>query len=126
MTNKVDAVVSGTEKYDYGFHDDLTPVYSTGEGLNEAVVRQISAEKHEPQWMLDYRLNAYEIYQTMPVPKFGPDLSGLDMAHMKYFQKATDKKYRDWADVPDKIKQTFDRLGVPAAERQYLAGSSAQ
>lgn len=126
MSNDVNDVVSGTDQYDYGFHDEVTPVFSTGEGLNEAVVRKISAEKHEPQWMLDYRLKAYAIYQKMAAPKFGPDLSGLDMAHMKYFQKATDKAYRDWADVPDKIKQTFDRLGVPEAERQYLAGSSAQ
>ena len=124
--NKAKAVVAGTENYEYGFHDDVTPVYSTGEGLNEDVIRQISAEKHEPQWMLDYRLAAYEIYRKLPQPKVGPDLSGLDLVHMKYFQKATDKKYRDWNDVPDKIKQTFDRLGVPQAERKYLAGSSAQ
>ena len=126
MSDKVKQVVSGTEHYDYGFHDDVVPVYSTGEGLSEDVVRQISAEKHEPAWMLAYRLKAYAIYRSLPAPKFGPDLSGLDLAHMKYYQKATDKKYRDWADVPDKIKQTFDRLGVPEAERQYLAGSSAQ
>ncbi|CAJ1229559.1 Fe-S cluster assembly protein SufB [Lactiplantibacillus xiangfangensis] len=124
--NKAQEVTAGTESYEYGFHDDVTPVYSTGEGLNEDIVRQISAEKHEPQWMLDYRLKAYKIYQKLPEPKVGPDLSGLDLVHMKYFQKATDKKYRDWNDVPDKIKQTFDRLGVPEAERKYLAGSSAQ
>ena len=124
--NKAQEVTAGTESYEYGFHDDVTPVYSTGEGLNEDIVRQISAEKHEPQWMLDYRLKAYQIYQKLPEPKVGPDLSGLDLVHMKYFQKATDKKYRDWNDVPDKIKQTFDRLGVPEAERKYLAGSSAQ
>ncbi|VDG26256.1 Fe-S cluster assembly protein SufB [Lactiplantibacillus mudanjiangensis] len=126
MGQKVEQVVSDNQNYEYGFHDDITPVYSTGEGLTEAVVRQISAAKHEPQWMLDYRLKAYDIYQKLPMPKFGPDLSGLDMAHMKYFQKATDKKYRNWEDVPPKIKETFDRLGVPEAERKYLAGSSAQ
>ncbi len=64
--------------------------------------------------------------KKMPMPDFGPDLSDLDLEHMLYYQKATDKQYRDWEDVPDKIKETFDRLGVPEAERKYLAGSSAQ
>jgi len=126
MSNKVNEVVNDNQNYEYGFHDDVTPVFSTGEGLTEAIVREISAEKQEPQWMLDYRLKAYKIYKKMPMPKFGPDLSGLDMVHMKYFQKATDKKYRNWDEVPPKIKETFDRLGVPQAERKYLAGSSAQ
>ncbi|AVK63702.1 Fe-S cluster assembly protein SufB [Lactobacillus sp. CBA3606] len=121
MTDKLTA-----DHYDYGFHDDVTPVFSTGVGLNPTVIRQLSAEKHEPAWMLAERLAAYEIYLKMPQPAFGPDLSGLDMAHLHYFQKATDQSYRDWADVPPKIKATFDRLGVPAAERAYLAGSSAQ
>lgn len=112
--------------YEYGFHDDVTPVFSTGKGLNEEIIRQISAEKNEPQWMLDYRLNAYKIYKKLPMPKFGPKLDDLDLENMLYYQKATDKKYRDWNDVPTTIKKTFDRLGVPQAERQYLAGSSAQ
>ena len=126
MSDDVESIVKGTEDYDYGFHDDVTPVFSTGHGLSEDVVRAISAEKHEPQWMLDYRLKAYEAYKKMPMPEFGPDLSGLDLKNMLYYQKATDKKYRDWNDVPEKIKTTFDRLGVPEAERKYLAGSSAQ
>lgn len=122
----VNSIVKDTEDYDYGFHDDVKPVFSTGHGLSEDVVRAISAEKHEPQWMLDYRLKCYEIYQKLPMPPIGPDLSGLDLKNMLYYQKATDKKYRDWDDVPEKIKTTFDRLGVPQAERKYLAGSSAQ
>lgn len=122
----VESIVRDTEDYDYGFHDDVTPVFSTGHGLSEEVVRAISAEKHEPQWMLDYRLKSYEAYKKMAMPDFGPDLSGLDLKNMLYYQKATDKKYRDWDDVPEKIKTTFDRLGVPEAERKYLAGSSAQ
>ncbi len=89
-------------------------------------MRAISHEKKEPQWMLDFRLKSFHAYEKMPMPDFGPDLSGLDLEHMLYYQKATDKQYRDWEDVPDKIKDTFDRLGVPEAERKYLAGSSAQ
>ncbi|WP_328798342.1 Fe-S cluster assembly protein SufB [Latilactobacillus fragifolii] len=114
------------EEYDYGFSDDVQPVFSTGRGLTEDVVRAISREKKEPQWMLDFRLKSFHAYEKMPMPDFGPDLSDLDLEHMLYYQKATDKQYRDWEDVPDKIKETFDRLGVPEAERKYLAGSSAQ
>ncbi len=118
--------IIGDDNYEYGFHDDVKPVYSTGRGLNEDIIREISKAKHEPQWMLDYRLKAYQTFLKMPDPDFGPDLSKLDLDNLSFFQRATDKKYRDWDDVPDKIKQTFDRLGVPQAERKYLAGSSAQ
>ena len=114
------------EDYQYGFHDDIQPEFSTGRGLTEEVVRKISAEKNEPKWMLDYRLKAYQIYKKMPMPDFGPDLSDLNLDDMLYYQKYTKKKYRDWDDVPDEIKETFERLGVPEAERKYLAGSGAQ
>ena len=124
MTRAEDIVKD--EDYKYGFHDDIKPEFSTGRGLTEEVIRQISAEKQEPKWMLDYRLNAYQIYKKMPMPNFGPDLSELNLDDMLYYQKYTNKKYRDWADVPDEIKETFDRLGVPEAERKYLAGSGAQ
>lgn len=113
-------------EYEYGFHDDVKPRFSTGRGLTEETVRKISAEKNEPQWMLDYRLKSYKTYQKLAMPNFGPDLSDLDLENMLYYQKMTDRKYRDWDDVPDKMKETFDRLGVPEAERKYLAGSSAQ
>ncbi|WP_125708048.1 Fe-S cluster assembly protein SufB [Lacticaseibacillus porcinae] len=108
------------------FHDDIDPVFDTGRGLTEDIVRAISAEKKEPQWMLDFRLKAYHTYLKMKDPDFGPDLSDLDLDRMRYYIKATDKTYRDWEDVPDDIKNTFDRLGVPQAERKYLAGASAQ
>ncbi|MCD2256456.1 Fe-S cluster assembly protein SufB [Agrilactobacillus fermenti] len=114
------------DDYDYGFSDDVKPVFSTGRGLTEEIVRQISAHKQEPQWMLDFRLKSYKIYKKLAMPDFGPDLSALDLKNMLYFQRATDKQYRDWDEVPDKIKDTFERLGVPEAERKYLAGSSAQ
>ena len=126
MSNDAASIINNDDQYEYGFHDDVKPEYSTGRGLTEATVRQISAAKHEPKWMLDYRLKAYKIYQELPMPKFGPDLSELDLKNMLYYQKMTDKKFRDWEDVPEDLKRTFDRLGVPEAERKYLAGSSAQ
>ena len=113
-------------EYQYGFKDDITPVFTTGEGLTEEIVRAISAAKNEPEWMLEFRLNAYKIYRKLEMPKFGPDLSKLDFEHINYFRRDTDKVARDWDDVPEDIKKTFDRLGVPEAERKYLAGSSAQ
>lgn len=118
-------IVKDTD-YEYGFHDDIDYAYKTGKGISERIVREISAEKDEPQWMLDYRLAAYHAYLKMPEPAWGPDLSELDLENMTFYQKATDKQYRDWDDVPEKIKTTFDKLGVPQAERKYLAGSSAQ
>ncbi|WNJ63744.1 Fe-S cluster assembly protein SufB [Lactiplantibacillus plantarum] len=124
--SEVPDVVKNDRDYEYGFHDDVKPAYSTGRGLTEATVREISTAKHEPQWMLDYRLNAYHEYLKMPMPKFGPDLTKIDLKDMLYYQKMTDKKFRDWKEVPADLKRTFDRLGVPEAERKYLAGSSAQ
>ncbi|MCI1985412.1 MAG: Fe-S cluster assembly protein SufB [Lactobacillus sp.] len=108
------------------FKDDEHPVFDTGRGLTEEIVRAISKEKKEPEWMLDFRLQAYKTYKKLPMPDFGPDLSDLDLENMRYYIKATDKTYKDWEDVPDDIKNTFDRLGVPQAERKYLAGASAQ
>ncbi|WP_439425475.1 Fe-S cluster assembly protein SufB [Oenococcus alcoholitolerans] len=118
--------IVGDQDYEFGFHDDVKPFFSTGKGLNEEIIKRISKEKNEPDWMLDYRLKAYAEFKKMPDPPFGPDLSGLDLKNMLFYQKSTEKKYRNWSEVPDQIKTTFDRLGVPQAERKYLAGSSAQ
>lgn len=112
--------------YQFGFHDDVKPVFSTGKGLTEDIVREISKAKNEPEWMLNYRLKAYRLYKNMPNPSFGPDLSHLDLDNMHYYQKPTDKQYRDWDEVPQEIKDTFEKIGVPEAERKFLAGSSAQ
>ena len=76
--------------------------------------------------MLEIRLAAYQTYLDLPMPKFGPDLNGIDLDQIKYFQRATDHIARDWEDVPNDIKATFERIGVPKAERKYLAGSAAQ
>lgn len=114
------------EHYEYGFHDDIQPIFSTGVGLTEDTVREISRRKNEPQWMLDIRLNAYHQYRKMKLPDFGPDLSKLDLSQLRYFQRPTDHVARSWADVPEEMKTTFEKMGVPEAERQYLAGATAQ
>lgn len=113
-------------EYEYGFQDKAEIIFSTGLGLNEDVIRTISQEKNEPQWMLDYRLKAYRIYKSKPVATWGADLSGIDFDDITYYQKATNKPARSWDDVPDEIKKTFDRLGIPEAERAYLAGATVQ
>ena len=108
------------EEYKFGCHDDVKPVFSTGEGLTEEVVREISAVKGEPEWMLDFRLKSLAAFNKMPMQKWGPDLSDIDFNKIKYYQKASDKPARDWDDVPDKIKDTFEKIGIPEAERAYL------
>ncbi|KAF0335601.1 Fe-S cluster assembly protein SufB [Pediococcus acidilactici] len=124
--DEVSPTQPGNFKEEWGPMDDVQPVFSTGVGINEETIQAISRAKHEPQWMLDLRLQAYQIYQSMPMPIFGPDLSEIDLNEIKYFQRATDHIARNWEDVPDEIKTTFERIGVPEAERKYLAGSAAQ
>lgn len=114
------------EEYQYGFRDDVEPIFSTGIGLTEEVVREISRVKEEPEWMLDFRLRSLEAFRKMEMQDWGPDLSDIDFDQLKYYQKPSDKPARSWDDVPEKIKETFERLGIPEAERQYLAGASAQ
>ena len=113
-------------EYKYGFRDDVTPVFSTGKGISEDVVRAMSAEKEEHEWMLEFRLKSLETFNKMAMQEWGPDLSGINFDDLTYFQKASDKPARDWEDVPEKIKETFERIGIPEAERAYLAGASAQ
>ncbi|GFH42224.1 hypothetical protein Hs30E_07750 [Lactococcus hodotermopsidis] len=112
--------------YQFGFHDDVTPIYSTGKGLTEAVVREISAAKDEPEWMLDFRLKSLKAFHKMSLPDWGADLSVVNFDDIIYYQKPSDKPARSWEDVPEKIKETFERIGIPEAERAYLAGASAQ
>ncbi|MGI6045921.1 MAG: Fe-S cluster assembly protein SufB [Eggerthellaceae bacterium] len=95
-------------------------------GLTPDIVREISAQKDEPQWMLDKRLESLEIYNSMPLPDWGPALDGLDMEHIVTYVKPNTDQQSDWDSVPDEIKNTFDRLGIPQAERAYLAGVGAQ
>ncbi|MFL2099632.1 Fe-S cluster assembly protein SufB [Desemzia sp. FAM 23989] len=114
------------EDYKFGFHDDVESVYSTGKGVSESVVREISARKQEPHWMLDYRLKAYQHFLSRPMPEWGADLSEIHFDEITYYRKPSDKPERSWDDVPEKIKETFERIGIPEAERKYLAGAGAQ
>ncbi len=114
------------EQYNYGFHVDSKSVFKAEKGLNSDIVRAISSYKNEPKWMLDFRLEALEIFQSKPMPKWGGDLSGIDFNNIHYYIKPSDRPQRSWDDVPDEIKDTFERLGVPEAERKFLAGSGAQ
>lgn len=114
------------DEYAYGFRDNAEIIFSTGKGLSEDVVRTISSEKKEPAWMLDYRLKSLEAFYKASLPNWGPDLSELDFQEIVYYQKATNKPARSWDDVPAEIKETFERLGIPQAERAYLAGAAVQ
>ncbi|HPR34695.1 MAG TPA: Fe-S cluster assembly protein SufB [Anaerolineaceae bacterium] len=113
-------------EYHYGFNDPETSSFKSQKGLSEEVVRQISAYKYEPEWMLDFRLKAYKHYIQRPMPTWGPDLSGLDLDNIYYYVRPAEIDQKSWEDVPDTIKTTFDKLGIPEAEQKYLAGVGAQ
>lgn len=118
--------LEGIDQYRYGFSDPDTAVFKTRKGLDEEVVRQISAMKDEPDWMLEFRLTALEHFQARPMPTWGGDLGRLDLDDIYYYVRPADMESRSWEDVPDTIKRTFDRLGIPEAERKFLAGLGAQ
>jgi len=113
-------------EYQYGFSDPDTFVFKSRKGLDEDVVRQISIMKGEPEWMLKFRLKAYQHFELRPTPTWGADLSGLDLDDIYYYVKPTEKEGRSWEDIPETIKNTFDKLGIPEAEQKYLAGVGAQ
>jgi Fe-S cluster assembly protein SufB len=113
--------------YQYGWYDDAKYINTLKKGLDEDVVREISQTyKHEPDWMLQRRLKALRHYRTRALPTWGADLSQIDFEDIYYYLRATDKSVKNWADVPDYIKKTFDKLGIPQAEQKYLAGAGAQ
>lgn len=120
-----DNVPTRTE-YQFGFHDEIESIYDTGKGISKETILDISKRKNEPEWMLKYRLKAYEHFKEREMPTWGADLSEIDFDEYTYYRTASDKPARTWDDVPDKIKETFERLGVPEAERAYLAGTGAQ
>ena len=117
------------EDYKYGFHDEAKPAFSTGKGLTREIVAQISEMKSEPGWMTDFRLKAYEIFVSKPIPWWGDQaaLRDIDFDEIQYYVRATDAvQQQDWSKVPDDVRKTFDKLGIPEAERQFLGGVSAQ
>ncbi|HLQ98200.1 MAG TPA: Fe-S cluster assembly protein SufB [Candidatus Dormibacteraeota bacterium] len=113
-------------EYKYGFHDKDVSVFRTERGLTREIVEEISRMKNEPEWMLEERLKALEIFYSKPMPQWGGDLSELDFDEIIYYVKPTDSQGRSWDEVPQEIKNTFDKIGIPEAEQKYLSGVSAQ
>jgi Fe-S cluster assembly protein SufB len=116
-------------EYKYGFAKDDSAeayVFKSRKGLDEEIIREISAHKDEPAWMLDYRLKSYQHFLDRPMPSWGADLSGIDFDDIYYYIKPTEGQAESWEDLPEDIKDTWDRLGIPEAERKFLAGVGAQ
>lgn len=112
--------------YKYGFHDKDVSIFRSKRGLTEEIVREISNMKNEPEWMLNYRLKSLEIFYSKPMPQWGGDLSALNFDEITYYVKPSEATQKSWDEVPEEIKATFDKLGIPEAEQKYLAGVSAQ
>lgn len=113
-------------KAKYGFSQPERHVFKAKKGLGPEIVRQLSTMKGEPSWMLDFRLKALEVFFRKPLPTWGGDLSGIDFDNIHYYIKPTAHPERSWDDVPREMKDTFERLGIPEAERKFLAGVKAQ
>ncbi|MBV8931043.1 MAG: Fe-S cluster assembly protein SufB, partial [Kutzneria sp.] len=113
--------------YEYGWADSDVAGASARRGLNAEVVKDISAKKGEPEWMLEHRLKGLRLFERKPMPTWGSDLSGIDFDNIKYFVRSTEKQAASWEDLPEDIKNTYDKLGIPEAEKQRLvAGVAAQ
>jgi Fe-S cluster assembly protein SufB len=129
MATQADQVYLAVVKteYQYGFHDKEQPVFKAERGLNHAVIDQISDHKNEPDWMRQFRHEALDIFLSKPMPTWGADLSGINFDEIFYYLKpSAGQGNKSWDDVPEDIKRTFDRLGIPEAERKFLAGVGAQ
>jgi Fe-S cluster assembly protein SufB len=113
-------------EYKFGFNTKTKNVYKSPKGLTAETIKEISRRKNEPKWMLDFRLQSYEIFLKKEMPNWGADLSELDFDNIHFYIQPQDKAKTDWKDVPQEIKYTFDKLGVPEAEKKFLAGSGAQ
>jgi len=113
--------------YQYGFHDPTDSyTFKSRKGLDHDIVRQISALKGEPEWMTEFRLRSLDIFFSRPMPQWGGDLDQIDFQNIYYYMRASDKQERSWDDVPEDIRRTYDRLGIPEAEKKYLSGVKAQ
>ena len=115
-------IIDDVDRGIYDVKNDFTYSYKSEKGLTPEIIKEISKEKNEPQWMTDFRLKSLEIYNTKPMPSWGADLSDLNMEEIiTYIRPDTDMKH-NWDDVPDDIKNTFELLGIPQAERESLVG----
>ena len=127
MTTTAHPELEGLDRYKFGWADSDTAGESARRGLSEEVVRDISARKNEPEWMLDLRLKGLKLFRRKPMPDWGADLTGIDFENIKYFVRSTEKQAATWDDLPADIKSTYDKLGIPEAEKQRLvAGVAAQ
>ncbi|MGL5825142.1 MAG: Fe-S cluster assembly protein SufB [Nocardioides sp.] len=119
--------LEGIGRYEFGWHDANDAGAQAQRGLNEDIVRDISAKKSEPDWMLDLRLKGLKLFDRKPMPTWGADLGGINFDNIKYFVRSSEKQAQSWEDLPEDIKNTYDRLGIPEAEKQRLvAGVAAQ
>ena len=119
--------IASIGNYKFGWHDSDEAGANARRGLNEDVVRSISEMKDEPEWMLERRLKALKLFDKKPLPMWGADLTDIDFDQIKYFVRSTEKQATSWEDLPEDIKETYDRLGIPEAEKQRLvAGVAAQ
>lgn len=117
--------IASLGRYGYSWADSDVAGASAQRGLSEAVVRDISEKKSEPEWMLQARLKALRIFERKPMPTWGSNLEGIDFENIKYFVRSTEKQAATWDDLPEDIRNTYDRLGIPEAEKQRLVGGVA-
>jgi Fe-S cluster assembly protein SufB len=125
-SDEMEKALEGIGEYKYGFSDPDVAIYRSKKGFTREIVEEISHQKNEPDWMRKMRLKAYEHAIKRPTPTWGGDLSGLNLEDMYYYVRPSEKTQGSWDDVPDAIKNTFDKLGIPEAERKFLAGVGAQ
>ena len=127
MTDTIEAAVGiDLGKYKLGWSDEEDYVFKPRRGLNEEIIREMSALKKEPKWMLDFRLRSYKIFQRKPMPNWGGDMSQIYFDDIYYYIKPTEGQVDAWEELPDSVKDTYEKLGIPEAERKYLAGVTAQ
>jgi Fe-S cluster assembly protein SufB len=126
VTPETEIVAGIGNDYKYGFRDEENYVFKSGRGLSREVVEAISDHKDEPEWMRKFRLKSLEYFEARPLPTWGGDLTQIDFENIYYYIKPTEKQAQSWEDLPPDIKNTWDRLGIPEAERKFLAGVGAQ
>src|SRR5207302_1597083 len=125
MTTTTQDQLEGLGTYKYGWADTDVAGASARRGLSEEVVRDISAKKNEPEWMLKLRLKGLKLFAKKPMPTWGANLSDIDFDNIKYFVRSTEKQAESWEDLPEDIKNTYDKLGIPEAEKQRLVAGVA-
>lgn len=117
---------NNSASYPFGFKDKVKPFYSSKKGMSSAIIDNLSSQKKEPNWMLNFRKKAYSLFISKKLPVWGPDLTKLNFKDIFYYLKPLPKKENSWEKIPENIKNTFDKLGIPEAERKYLAGVETQ